>query len=192
MTKKAFGTHDIARICHVTPPAVIRWLEDGKMPSFTTGGGHRRVWDQDLVAFMKQHNMAVPPELAAQTKLRILVVDDEPQNRKLINRVIRKNYPEAEIEEASDGFEAGHKVSAFLPAIVVLDLQLPGVDGWKVCKMIRSDQRLQKTKILIITGYDMEESRKQFLEAGADDFLGKPFDIKELAEKLGALLASGR
>ncbi len=81
MNKKALGTHDIARICHVSPPAVISWLEDGKMPSFTTGGGHRRVWDQDLVAFMKQHNMTIPPELLSENKLRILVVDDESQSR---------------------------------------------------------------------------------------------------------------
>src|SRR3989344_6863583 len=113
---------------------------------------------------MKQHNMSIPPELMAETKLRILVVDDESQNRKLVNRIVRKNYPESEIEEATDGFEAGHKVNAFLPTLVVLDLQLPGVNGLKVCKMIRSDQRLQKIKILIITGHNVEESREEALK----------------------------
>lgn len=187
--KKAFGTHDIARICHVTPPAVISWLEDGKMPSFTTGGGHRRVWNHDVAAFMKEHNMPIPPELEVEIKLKILIVDDEPQNRRLIARVVRQAYPEAEIDEAADGFEAGHKVGAFLPGLIVLDMQLPGVDGLKVCRMIRGDQRLSRIKILVITGHDVEESRKQALEAGADDFLGKPFEMKELAGKLETLLA---
>lgn len=190
MIKKALGTHDIAKICHVTPPAVIRWLEEKKMPSFTTGGGHRRVWDQDLVVFMRQHNMTIPPELAAETKLRILVVDDESENRRLINRAVRKLYPEAELAEAADGFDAGHKINTFLPALIVLDLRLPGANGLKVCQLIRSDERLRKIKILAITGYNMEESKKQALEAGADDFLGKPFEIKELTEKLQKLLVS--
>ena len=188
MAKKALGTHDIARICHATPPAVISWLEDGKMPSFTTGGGHRRVWDQDLIVFMKQHNMSIPSELLIETKLRILVVDDESQNRKLVNRVVRKNYPEAEIDEATDGLEAGHKINTFLPTLVVLDLQLPGMNGLKVCKMIRSDQRLQKIKILVITGHNVEESREEALKSGADDFLGKPFSVEELSTSIARLL----
>ena len=192
MEKKAFGTHDVARICHVTPPAVIRWLEDGRMPSFTTGGGHRRVWDHDLLAFMKEHKMAIPPELIAEGKLRILVVDDESDNRRLIRKLLRKTYPEAELDEAIDGFEAGHKIHTFLPSLVILDLQLPGVNGLKVCQMMRSDPRLQKIKILAITGHDVEESMKAVLDAGADDFLGKPFEIKNLTEKLEKLIAAVR
>lgn len=187
MIKKALGTHDIARICHVTPPAVIRWLEDGKIPSFTTGGGHRRVWDIDLVVFLKKHNMPIPPDLS-DAKQKILVVDDEPQNRRLINRVIAKNFPEIEIHEAVDGFEAGHKVGALLPTLIVLDLQLPGVNGLKVCQMIRADERLRKIKILVITGQDVEESRRRALEAGADDFLGKPFEVGDLAAGIGRLM----
>jgi len=185
---KILGTHEIARFCHVTPPAVIRWIEDGKLPSFTTGGGHRRVWGKDLVVFMRQHNMPIPSELEAQTVLRVLIVDDESESRKLILRVTRKVYPEAEIDQAADGFEAGHKINTLLPTLVVLDLQLPGVNGLKVCQMIRADQRLQKIKVLAITGYNAEEFNKQALEAGADDFLGKPFQVKELAEKLETLL----
>ncbi|MEK7704558.1 MAG: helix-turn-helix domain-containing protein, partial [Myxococcota bacterium] len=57
---KALGTTEVARICHVTPPTVGRWIEDGKLPSFTTGGGHRRVWVADLVAFFREHNIPVP------------------------------------------------------------------------------------------------------------------------------------
>ena len=188
MKRKAFGTHYIARICQVTPPAVIRWLEDGKISSFTTGGGHRRVWDLDLIAFLKEHNMPIPADLAASAKQKILVVDDEPENRRLINRVIAHHFPEVEVHEAVNGFEAGHKVSALLPTLVVLDLQLPGVNVLDVCRMIRGDERLRKIKILVITGQDVEESRIRALEAGADDFLGKPFPVDELAAGIGRLM----
>lgn len=187
--KKAFGTHDIARLCNVTPPTVINWIEEGKMPFFTTGGGHRRVWDTDLLAFIRRHNMPVPPELAARAKLVILIVDDEEQNRKFISRVIKGSYPDAEISEAIDGFEAGHKIHTLLPALVILDIQLPKVNGLKVCEMIRADQNLRNIRILAITGCDIEESKPRILEAGADDFLGKPFSIQELNEKIKTLLA---
>jgi len=189
LPQKAFGTHDIARICNVTPPTVINWIEEGKMPCFTTGGGHRRVWGKDLMAFMRQHNMPVPAELMAQAKLVFLIVDDEEQNRKFIARAVKSSYPDAEIEVAIDGFEAGHKICTLLPTLVVLDIQLPKINGIKVCETMRRDPGLRNIKILAITGCDIEESRTQILAAGADDFLGKPFTLQELDEKIENLLA---
>lgn len=189
MIRKALGTHDIARICHVTPPAVIRWLDDGKIPSFTTGGGHRRVWSADLIPFMKEHNIPVPDELRVQNGRRILIVDDEANNRRLIRRVVKKEFPDAELDEAADGFEAGHKVHSFLPTLVVLDIRLPGLDGYRVCRMFRGDPKLESIKILAISGFDVAQTRQEALDAGADDFLGKPFDVGDLTKKLAELLA---
>ena len=191
-TKTAFGTHEIARVCQVTPPTVIRWMEEGKLVFFTTGGGHRRVWDTDLAAFMRRHNIPVPAALEAGAKLRFLIVDDEAQYRRLLSRLIRAAYPDSEIAEAADGFDAGHKVHAFLPTIVMLDLNLPGVDGFKICELIRGDAELKGIKILAVTAYNTKEARERVLGAGADDFLGKPFEAVELNKKLGQLLASTR
>lgn len=187
-TQKALGTHDIARICHVTPPSVVRWIKEGKLPSFTTGGGHRRVWESDLLRFMKEHNIPVPPELGPR-QLTFLVVDDEEVNRKFITRVLREAYPGAVIEEAADGFEAAHKVHTLLPALIVLDIQLPKVNGLKICEMIRSDPGLRGVKILAISGNNADDAAAQTLKAGADDFLGKPFAIDELLQRMKALLA---
>ena len=192
LSKKAFGTHEIARICDVTPPTVINWVEEGKIPFFTTGGGHRRVWDKDLIVFMREHNMAIPAELAPPGKLVFLIVDDEEQNRKFISRGIKSYYPDAGIEEAIDGFEAGYKIRALLPTLVVLDILLPKVNGIKVCEIMRSDPDLRNIKILAITGCDIEESKTRILKAGADDFLGKPFTIQELDAKIESLLANLR
>jgi len=184
---KALGTHDIARICHVTPPTVVRWIEEGKIPSFTTGGGHRRVWDKDLLVFMKEHKMAIPPELASQA-LVFLVVDDEEQNRKYIIRVLQSAYPEAVIEEAVDGFEAGHKLHTLMPALIVLDVQLPKLNGIKVCEMIRNDPGLRNIRILAISGYNEEDAVAQVLKAGANAFLGKPFPMQDLLRNVKDLL----
>ncbi len=189
MSKTTFGNTKIAKICHVTPHSVWRWIEEGKLPSFSTGGGHRRVWAQDLVIFLKEHNIPVPQELLDDDLPRILIVDDEPETRSLIKRVVRKLYPVVEIHEAADGFEAGHKVADLLPSLVVLDLRLPGMNGIKVCRTIRSNSKLRGIKILAMTAYSIEESKKRIMEAGADDFLAKPFDTGELAGKVQKLLS---
>jgi len=150
------------------------------------------VWDTALAAFMRRHNIPVPAALEAGTKLRFLIVDDEADYRRLLSRLIRDAYPEAEIAEAADGFEAGHKVHAFLPTIVLLDLNLPGVDGFKICELIRGDADLKGIKILAVTAYNTEEARARVLAAGADDFLGKPFEAAELNRKMENLLIHTR
>jgi excisionase family DNA binding protein len=188
MGKRTYGTHEIARLCQVTPPTIGRWIEEGKLPSFKTAGGHRRVWDVDLASFLKQHNMPVPPDLVGAGVLRLVIVDDEPEMRRFIVRVVGKTFPEAEVHEAGDGFEAGHKIATLLPSLVVLDLRLPGMDGFKVCRTVRADPRLRSVKILAITGVGVEESRRQIMEAGANAFLPKPFDSDELVQALQEML----
>ncbi len=188
MERKAFGTHDIADICHVTPATVGHWIEKGLLPTFTTGGGHRRVWSEDLVVFLKEHNIPIPDEVNALAVVQVLIVDDEEQVRRVIRRWLSRYFPEMEIHEAADGFEAGHKVGQLTPSLVVLDLKLPGIDGLKVCKIIRSDERLKHTKVLTISGHDPDTSRKESLNAGADAFLGKPFEMAQLKEAVESLL----
>jgi excisionase family DNA binding protein len=191
MKKRTFGTHDIARICQVTPPTIGRWIEEGKLPSFKTAGGHRRVWDTDLVVFLKAHNIPIPPELEGAGILRILLVDDEPEIRRLMRRTVLSDFPQAEVHEAGDGFEAGHAIATLRPAVVVLDLRLPGVDGFNLCRTVRADPALKGVRILAVTGIGVEESRARILEAGADDFLPKPFRPEDLSEKLRSLIPSG-
>jgi len=188
MIKKAFGTHKIAEICQVTPPTVWQWIKEGRLPSFTTGGGHHRVWSHDLVEFLKAHNMPVPPELSASLSSKILVVDDEPAIRELVKKTIERSLPQFEIHLAKDGFEAGHKVTLLMPALVVLDLCLPGMDGIKVCEMIKQNESLRGVKVLVITGYEIEKSRKKIVEAGAEGFLEKPFKPENLIDEIQKLL----
>jgi CheY-like chemotaxis protein len=188
MKQKAFGTHDVARVCHVTPPTVGRWIEEGLLPSFTTGGGHRRVWDEDLRAFLLAHNIPLPADLLPLDPLRVLVVDDEPRLRQMMLRALKTAYPTAEFHEAEDGFDAGRKISELLPALVVLDVMLPGMDGLKVCENVKKDARLKNIRILVITGTLIDASRKSWASAGADGFLAKPFRPEALLSEVKKLL----
>jgi CheY-like chemotaxis protein len=191
MDKKALGTYEIAEICHVSPTTVGNWVDKGLLPTFTTGGGHRRVWADDLVAFLNKHNIPVPNKFASSNGIRVLVVDDEEHVRSLIHRYLKKAFPIFEIVEAQDGFEAGQKVTQFQPHLLILDLKLPGMDGFKVCQLLRSHESFKNMKILAISGYNVNEYSKKAMASGANDFLGKPFEMEDLKVKVEKLLETG-
>ena len=118
----------------------------------------------------------------------VLVVDDETEIRRVVTKVFKRNFPEARLHEAQDGLEAGQLILDTLPDLVILDLKIPGADGFKICGNIRSDRRFRNTKILAITGQDTQEYKNRVLGAGADDYLPKPFEVKVLLEKSSRLL----
>ena len=186
--ERSFGTHAAARICQVSPTTIIRWIEGGHLPSFATLGGHRRVRQADLLAFLRERKLPIPDEMRPARPTQVLVVDDEPQVLRVIRRTLAKIDPKIEVHEALDGFEAGSKAAQLVPDVVVLDLKLPGIDGLKVCRMIRSDPRLKGMKILAISGQDPAEFESRSLKAGADYFLAKPFTVQEFKENFVRVL----
>ncbi|MBI4668969.1 MAG: response regulator [Elusimicrobia bacterium] len=129
-------------------------------------------------------------ERRAET-LVVLLIDDEPEVIDFIKSAFElfsgqpaKKIPKFDLGVVSDGFSAGKKTSEMLPDLVILDLMLPGINGFKICKALRDDSELNRTKILAITGYDTEDNRRAIMEAGADAFMAKPFGANELIKKL--------
>ncbi len=119
-------------------------------------------------------------------KKRILIIDDDPDVADLIKAILTdENW---EFKHATNGFEAGKILLDYLPDLITLDLVMPGMDGFKVCQNIRNDSRTKDIKILSITAYDTPEYTQKILEAGADDYLPKPFTPEELRIKINAVL----
>ena len=116
--------------------------------------------------------------------MRILVVDDDPAVSGSLDRALRlEGY---EVETASDGTEALRSLAVASPDAVVLDLQLPDVDGLEVCRRLRAVG--DDTPVLMLTARDAVNDRVAGLDAGADDYLVKPFALAELLARLRALL----
>jgi two-component system response regulator MprA len=116
--------------------------------------------------------------------MRILVVDDDPAVRSSLDRALRlEGY---EVETAADGPAALQVLSLGSPDAVILDLGLPGLDGLAVCRRLRSAG--DDTPVLMLTARDAVDDRVQGLDAGADDYLVKPFALAELLARLRALL----
>lgn len=181
------STHETARHLGVDMTTVISWCVQGKLASFKTPGGHRRIQINDLLTFLKTFHMPVPDGLRQLSRTVCLVVDDEKPIRTLVARVIRSVNPSIAVEEAENGFEAGQKLIELTPNLVILDINLPGLDGIEVCKNIRKNPRLKHTRILSISGQG-EEACKEVLAAGADAFLAKPLTQVVLKEKIATFL----
>lgn len=188
-TKKVFGTTQLARLCHVSAQTVGRWIEEGKLPFFTTAGGHRRVFAADLVSFLTAHNIPVPEELGAEGPPRILIVDDDPGIRLFVRRVAAEFDGDAQVREAADGFDAGRLALELRPSLVFLDVFLPGIDGLKVCRALRADARLTRVRIVAVSGQGDIDMEARCREAGADAFLAKPISAADLRACLTEQLA---
>lgn len=190
MERKTFSTFDIAKLCDVYPTTVANWIDEGKLNAFSTPGGHRRVNGRDLLEFLKKHKMPVPDELLPQkssSRKKILIVDDDPRILKSIATILKKKRGKDKVYTAADGFEAGQAIIKFEPDLVILDIMLPGLNGFKVCESIR--QKNKQIKIIAITGYDTEENKNKILSAGADAYFSKPLEIQKLLRCMHGLLS---
>lgn len=181
--KDTYSTHDVAKICCVTPTTVIRWIEDGLIPAFKTVGGHRRVRREDLERVCRERG--IPFNVPTGNEVgRILVVDDEPVVLDLVRDVVKELNHQFEAEVAKDAFDAGRLVVSFRPQLIFLDLMMPGVDGFEVCTRLKKDTATKDTEVIAITGYYTEANTERILAAGAAGCLRKPLDVLEVRRKV--------
>lgn len=178
---RSLSTFKIAQLLNVNPSSVANWVDQGLLPAHRTPGGHRRVAQEDLIRFLRDHKMPVPQELQAPA-VRILVVDDEPALTQMIARALRAANPDFEIHEAHDGFRAGQLVATLRPDAVILDLRMPGLDGFEVCREIKAHSETRHAAVLAMTAYPSMDSERRIRECGAHAFFTKPLNIEELLQ----------
>jgi CheY-like chemotaxis protein len=117
---------------------------------------------------------------------KILVAEDNLPNRELIREILEtRGY---EVIEACDGQEALDKLEQTEPDLVLLDIQMPVLDGFAVIRQIRENPRFATLRVLAVTAYAMQGSRESFLGAGFDGYLSKPIDMAVLTKEIRQLL----
>jgi excisionase family DNA binding protein len=188
MTKLRQKTHltpnEVAQLLMVNPVTVRQWAARGLLRSLTTPGGHRRFLLSDVEEFARSRG-ATPASRSSGRPDRVLIVDDDPQLGRFIADLVRSRDSHVETEIAVDGFEAGSKVESFRPHVLVLDLTMPGVDGYEVCRRLRARPTLNHIRIVAVTGMGGSDNAQGILAAGANACLSKPLNEEQLLVELG-------
>ena len=169
---------ELAQLCGVSPDTVRSWCNRKQIKFAATPGGHKRFRKQDVLQFLKAQRFPLP-QTGKASPIGILVIDDEDEFRDSLVSCLQKEAA-FNVKGAADGYEAGRIIGEFEPDVVILDMVMPGIDGFKVCQDIRSGVKAGQIKIIVLTGYPSENLFKWAREAGADECLAKPVDIDRL------------
>lgn len=180
-------TGQIAAACRVTIPTVKRWIREGHLTAFRTAGGHYRITEEVFKRF--QATYRIPG--AIEEIPRILIVDDDAKLLETLMEALSwdQGY---KVEVAQDGYTGLIKVGTFRPHLLILDLHMPGLDGFQVCQKVKADPVAHFIKILAMTAFPEGNARERILAAGADGFLAKPFQLKELQAEVTRLVGALR
>jgi len=183
VSKTIYTTHEVSRLLHVNPRSVINWIEQSLLPSYRTPGGHRRIRHDDLLAFLRKHQIPTPASMVSG-EFGVLIVEDDREIVDLIKTFLQREAG-YEISTASDGISALIEVGRIKPDLLILDIMIPGVDGIEVCRRIKSDTS-NKTAIIAVSG--TADNERKVLQAGADSFMLKPIDLDKLQTEAKRLL----
>ncbi|MCD4813914.1 response regulator [bacterium] len=120
---------------------------------------------------------------------KILVVDDEPAIARLVKMSLAvEGY---DVRTATSGFEALEEVAAWHPELIVLDIMMPGMNGYEVCVEIKSKPQTKQIKVVFLTARGNPGDAQQGFTVGGDDYIMKPFDPEELLEKVKSIIGAG-
>jgi len=183
--KQYFTMSQAAKVCAVDRSTMHRWVSAGKIKSYSTPGGHNRILPKELKKWIDDNQLPFDIDEFQTDKTKILIVDDEISIQSYLNKILKGLL--IDIDFASDGFEAGKKIIRFKPNLIILDLFMPNMDGFTVCKNIKEDPSTKKIKVIIMSGHGTKENEDKAMSIGADAFLKKPLSkniILECVEKL--------
>lgn len=184
--KKVFTTGEAAKVCKVSQQTIIRCFDSGRLNGFRVPGSRfRRIPREELIRFMRDND--IPVGAIGSDLKRVLVVDDEPEILSLVTDLLEGDG-RFEVCKASNGYDAGMETERFKPHLIVLDYMLPDINGNIVCKRVRSSETMSDTRILCVSGVVELNEIAKLKDAGADDFLKKPFDLREMISKIETLL----
>jgi excisionase family DNA binding protein len=175
--KRAVSTMDAAKECGVHYTTIRRWILEGLLPAYETPGGHLRILRRDLALFLESRKLK--GRRPSGGPVRVLIVDDDALFRQGAVEFLSRREG-ITVKDAGDGFTAGRMVSEFLPHVVVLDLLMPGVDGFEVCRSVKGSTRTRHIAILVLTGFPTDDNLKRARDCGADVCLAKPVELDDL------------
>jgi excisionase family DNA binding protein len=187
--KRIFTTGEAAEICKVSQQTIIRCFDAGRLGGFRVPGSKfRRIPRAELIKFMREND--IPTDvLESVASKRVLVVDDDPAIIELFSDALARD-DRWTYRTAATGYEAGMLTESFRPHVIILDYMLPDINGNVVCRRIRENPELRDTKIILVSGVVNRAEIDELLRSGADDFVQKPFNVRQLLDRMAAIVTN--
>jgi len=173
---------EVADMLRVSPMTIRNWSVRGWLQAELTAGGHRRYPVREVERFAHERGMTLQRRSTDTEK--VLIVDDDPTFSNFLLAALGEHPEAIEARVARDGFEAGHMLHTFEPSTVLLDLVMPGLDGFQVCQHIKQDPSTRGIRIIAMTGHPDRGHERRILALGAERCLTKPLSLEVLLELL--------
>jgi CheY-like chemotaxis protein len=190
----------VGTLCQVSRSTVYRWVVSGQLKAYNLPSGHFRVHPADLSHFCQANGVPDPfasvetsgeegvahqgdPAAAAvETPATVLVVDDQPAIRLVMSRLVQRLLPSVRLVEATNGIEACIRIGSERPNLILLDIMMPGMDGFGVVQELMQQEDLRDVEVVIISAYEPYD-RLQYLERQHKQVIGvhrKPIALEQL------------
>lgn len=185
--KGYYTSKEAATLLMVSPVTVREWTRKGLLRAVSTAGGHRRFLVEELRTFAAAHGIHLENDshAAATTVNRVLLVDDDVVFVTYLRQIILAAKPGTQVESASDGFEAGQLTESFRPQLVVLDIQMPRIDGIELCRRLRASPTTASAELVVMSSALNEENIAAVRAAGANRWLEKGASRTVILSALG-------
>ncbi len=187
---------EVAAHVGVSARTVSNWIRDGHLKAYRTPGGHGRVAEEDLQRFLDERGIRPLPDASsasyqrpgsAQQRKRVLFIDDDENLLEIIREVLEANG--FEVQTARHGFLAGYLIAHFQPSAVVLDLMMPGLDGFEVLSLLRKRPEARTIPVIACTSMRGSDTEARARDAGFVSYIKKPLDFRALVELLSQVTA---
>ena len=168
---------------------LIEWIERGSLKAVKSSSKHYLFRESDLKAFLETFTFTLPKDLYKQKK-RILVVDDRQEILILLDRLVKLMGSGYEVASARDGVQAIQEMGKKRPDLVLLDLVMPKMSGFELCRMIKTTAETAGIFVIAISGASLDEKEMRDVSTYTDAFFQKPIDLVNLDRKIRDLLGT--
>ncbi|MDI6790902.1 MAG: response regulator [Thermodesulfobacteriota bacterium] len=185
--EKVYSTQQVSKLLNVARKSISNWIDQGKLKAFKTPGGFKRIRHNDLIRFINEYDMPLPPQLISSKK--VLIVDDDDLALKVYQRSLRKLGKTVQVEAKNNPVEALIEIGGKKADLVIVDIMMPNMNGYEFCKRLKEHPETKDIKVIAMTASTDNRHREAILAAGADDFYHKTDDVLLLIQKVRNLLS---
>ena len=180
-----FTSHQVAQMLGVSLPTVGNWAKAGKLTAHRTPGGHRRIPRAELLRFLHEHGFPIPQGLEEPSvKRRVLIVDGGMDFGDILAEYLTINH-DYDVKQAEDGFSAGWLCSQYQPRVVIVDMDIPGLDLFKIVKLLADGPSKTSAAVIVLASAHNPSTESQLIELGVAAVVRKPAKLNELAVLIG-------